>query len=273
MQEKLTWWQALLVASSVGTAALAAYSTFKAKEAAQTVLRSLEGPPDRKVSGPLVSVVIPTWNEAEYLANLLTSLQNQTYEPFEIIVADWSSTDGTREVAASFGAIVVDIPERGVGPARNAGAAVASGDFLLFLDADTILQPTLIEDLMMELLATGALLAHPRIVCYEDGIYPTVRWIWNTFSPHSYTTRAVLVRREAFDAVGGYKNVWREDLLLGKEISDLFGSEAIAYLPWAFCGTSTRRERAIQTGRMAATRAAKFGEWPEFPAVRDGIYY
>lgn len=266
-EAKLTWWQGLLVFATLSTAAVTVWSAWKAREAAEETLASLKGPPAEKVSGPLISVIIPTFNEADYLPNLLTSLKNQTYEPLEITVADWSSTDGTREVATSFGAKVVDVAERGVGPARNEGAKAARGDFLLFLDADTILEPNLVEELMVELLANDAALAHPKIAYYEDGIYPAARWFWNIWMPSYYTTRCVLIKREAFELTGGYPNIWREDLWLGRKVKELFGAEGIAYLPYTFCGTSTRRERAQLEGRV------KQGKAIDFPAVRDGIYY
>lgn len=85
----------------------------------------------------MLSIVIPTYNEEEYLPFLLRSIQGQTYKDYEIIVADASSTDKTREIAASFGARVVEGGKVAVG--RNAGAAAAKGENLLFLDADVVL--------------------------------------------------------------------------------------------------------------------------------------
>lgn len=86
----------------------------------------------------MLSIVIPTKNEEEYLPKLLASLRKQTLQPHEIIVADAWSTDKTRQIAEAFGASVVDggMP----GPGRNRGAVVANGDVLLFLDADVELQ-------------------------------------------------------------------------------------------------------------------------------------
>lgn len=88
----------------------------------------------------MLSIVIPTYNEEEYLPRLLASIRSQRFEEFEIIVADAKSTDRTRAVAARFGARVVDggMP----GPGRNLGAKAAKGDLLLFLDADVILPDT-----------------------------------------------------------------------------------------------------------------------------------
>ena len=267
MGEKLTWWRGLLVFSAVTIAGATVWSAVRGKGAATAALASLEGPPGERVSGPLISVVIPTWNEADYLGDLLTSLANQTYEPLEFIIADWNSTDETREVAASFGAKVVDVLERGVGPARNVGAAAATGEFLLFIDADNIFEPTLVEDLMVELLSRDTLITHPRIAYYEgSGMYHATRWMSAAVMPSHNTTRCVLIRREAFDATGGYPNIWREDLWLGAKVRELFGSGAIAYLPYAICATSTRREVARFQERWTPVKS------PYFPAVRNGIY-
>jgi glycosyltransferase involved in cell wall biosynthesis len=92
----------------------------------------------------MLTVVIPTKNEEAYLPRLLASIRKQTMQPAEIIVADAHSTDQTREIAASFGAKVV---EGGMpGPGRNRGAAHARTEYVLFLDADVELDdPTFIE--------------------------------------------------------------------------------------------------------------------------------
>lgn len=85
----------------------------------------------------MLSIVIPTYNEEEYLPRLLASIRSQRFSDLEIIVADASSTDRTRDIAAKFGAKVVEggLPGRG----RNLGAAAARGDLFVFLDADVVL--------------------------------------------------------------------------------------------------------------------------------------
>lgn len=83
-----------------------------------------------------ISIIIPTLNEAHQLPALLDALKSQTRVPDEIIVADAGSKDGTVELALGYGARVV--PGGMPGPGRNAGARAASGEILLFLDADVL---------------------------------------------------------------------------------------------------------------------------------------
>lgn len=90
-----------------------------------------------------LSIVIPTKNEEKFLPNLLSSLKKQSFQDFEVIVADANSSDKTRLIAKKFGAKVVDGGLPGVG--RNRGARVAKGDLLLFLDADVILPNDFLE--------------------------------------------------------------------------------------------------------------------------------
>jgi glycosyltransferase involved in cell wall biosynthesis len=97
---------------------------------------------------PRFSVVIPAYNAQATLGQQLTALEGQTYQPpFEVIVADNGSVDATVEVARSFegrlpGLRVIDAGERrGAAAARNAGARVASGEYLVFCDADDEVDP------------------------------------------------------------------------------------------------------------------------------------
>jgi glycosyltransferase involved in cell wall biosynthesis len=99
----------------------------------------------------MLSIVIPTKNEEDFLPLLLQSIRNQTVQPLEVIVADAKSTDATREIAMQFGCRVVDggMP----GPGRNRGAEAARGAYILFLDADVqLLDRRFIERTMGEIL-------------------------------------------------------------------------------------------------------------------------
>lgn len=112
-----------------------------------------------------VSVIVPTWNEAKYLPPLLASLRDQTKPPREILVADSGSEDGTAEVARAAGAIVLEGERKGPGEGRNRGAGAAHEDVLLFIDADCIAPPNLVE-------AVVAALDDPEVIGGATGFLP-----------------------------------------------------------------------------------------------------
>src|SRR5262245_39534070 len=90
---------------------------------------------------PLVSVVVPHYNDFENLAHCLESLRQQTYSEgcFEVLVADNNSEDGVARIKRIARDVrVVAAYEQGAGPARNAGAAAARGSRLAFIDSDCI---------------------------------------------------------------------------------------------------------------------------------------
>ncbi len=82
----------------------------------------------------ILSIIIPTYNEEEYLPLLLKSIKQQDFRDYEIIVADANSKDNTVKIAEEYGCIVVEGGMPAVG--RNNGAKVAKGEYLLFLDSD-----------------------------------------------------------------------------------------------------------------------------------------
>ncbi len=97
---------------------------------------------------PLVSVVIPAYNEEHYLANCLKSLQKQEIQvPYEIIVVDNGSTDATSRIAQSYKVKIVHESRRGRSFARQAGFEQAQGKYVLGTEADCIVPPEWMERL------------------------------------------------------------------------------------------------------------------------------
>lgn len=87
---------------------------------------------------PKISVVIPAYNEEDYLADCLTAVKNQTLAPHEIIVVDNNSTDNTAAIARSFAGVKIVFQETaGIAAARDAGFNTACGDIIVRTDADT----------------------------------------------------------------------------------------------------------------------------------------
>jgi glycosyltransferase involved in cell wall biosynthesis len=94
----------------------------------------------------LVSVVIPCYNQAEFLGQAIESVLAQTHRQFEIVVVDDGSSDGTAEVARGYEAVrCVSQRNQGQGAARNEGLRQISGEFVVFLDADDRLLPQAFE--------------------------------------------------------------------------------------------------------------------------------
>ena len=93
-------------------------------------------------SSPLVSVIIPFFNQAHFLRLAIESVLQQTYRHLELVVVDDGSTDNALEVAASYpGVKLIRQSNQGVSAARNAGFRASTGEFVVFLDADDLLLP------------------------------------------------------------------------------------------------------------------------------------
>ena len=97
---------------------------------------------------PAVSVIIPTYCEEDTIEGCLKSVVSQNFDcGIESIVVDSHSPDSTRQVAKRSADKVLDLQARGVGRARNAGARIAEGKILLFLDADTYLERDFVAEM------------------------------------------------------------------------------------------------------------------------------
>ncbi len=97
--------------------------------------------------GPLVSIVIPTYNYASYLPRAIGSCLAQSHGTIEIIVVDDGSTDDTREIVRGMGRGILYVfqENKGVSSARNTGLGLARGEFITFLDADDYLTADAVE--------------------------------------------------------------------------------------------------------------------------------
>ncbi|WP_062431463.1 bifunctional glycosyltransferase/CDP-glycerol:glycerophosphate glycerophosphotransferase [Herbidospora daliensis] len=113
---------------------------------------------------PVLSVVVPFHNVAEFLPRCLNSLAKQRFKSIEYVLVDDGSTDGSAVVAKEKAAAdprftLIEQENRGLGPARNAGARAARGTYLAFADGDDTLPRTAYASLVASLEATGSDLA------------------------------------------------------------------------------------------------------------------
>ena len=156
----------------------------------------------------MVSVIVPVWNDACCLENLLNWL---AAEPgvLEIMVIDAGSSDHTAEVASSFPGVRLISSVRGRGRQMNAGASAASGDVLLFLHADTIPLRGSIAGLP-DLLETRQADFGAYRVRFEPPVFLPQVFAWWTRFAFSWTCfgdQGIFVRREFFRESGGFPEI------------------------------------------------------------------
>ncbi len=115
-----------------------------------------------------VSIIIPAINEEKLLPSTLESVKTQTYRNLEVIVKDGLSDDKTVEIAKKNGAKVISLRDSSAGEARNQGAQLATGDILVFLDADTLMARDTVSKLVEDFRKYDAVLVFPRYLTREE---------------------------------------------------------------------------------------------------------
>lgn len=150
------------------------------------------------------SVIIPALNEERAIAGCVAAVR--ALDPaVQIIVADGGSADRTPELAAAAGALVARTP-RGRGPQCNAGAALATGEVLIFLHADTAL-PACAFPVLRELLADPEVAVAKFRLSFDarDWLLDiAARLMWWDSLLTSYGDQGIVIRRALFDEIGGF---------------------------------------------------------------------
>ncbi|WP_160164571.1 glycosyltransferase [Pedosphaera parvula] len=155
----------------------------------------------------MISIIIPAHNEEDYIGLTLNALNRQNYPNFETIVVANGCTDRTSAYALNNCSRLVVLSNKGLGISRNLGAKLAQGDILLFLDADTLLEPGALETIANKFTpdyAAGTLkgkpdnerFSHKTIYCVKNLIHRT--------GIHKGSAGAILCWREHFVATRGF---------------------------------------------------------------------
>jgi glycosyltransferase involved in cell wall biosynthesis len=217
---------------------------------------------------PSVSVVIPVLNGANTIANTLWALVRQARGPAktEIIVVDNGSTDNTREVVRQFDVRLLNETTRGPSAARNRGLHAASGDVILYTDADTLPTRSWLAELIDAFHDPGTVIAGGRVLGYPPKTaaerFMATYGIWepenNIFRPTFpfVPSLNLAVRRDAALKIGG----WDEDMFTGEDVD--FSYRILEQ----FAGAIAYREHAIlfhqhrQTADELRKQAWTYGE-------------
>ena len=156
------------------------------------------------MTNPLVSIVVTTKNEEKNIGNCLQSIEEQTYDNIELIVVDNGSTDRTNEISQQYTELVFDKgPERSV--QRNYGMInIAKGDYVMFVDADMICSPLLIENCVKHMQNADDLALHISEVILGTGYFSKVRRFERSFYDGTVIDGARFFKKDAFVQVGGF---------------------------------------------------------------------
>ncbi len=181
---------------------------------------------------PLFSIIVPTFNEEQLLPGLLESVRRQTFQDYEVIVADDRSTDLTQKIALGYGARVITNSGIGEYPSRNMAAKIAYGSVLIFTGADTLLP----RDLLSSVAAKFG--RDPRlagIYCptypYDAALWAKIEYtLWYTLTTLLYwitreanaSTAFFAMRTELFRETGGFHPTAFADSSLSRQLSRNF---------------------------------------------------
>lgn len=182
----------------------------------------------------MISVIIPTFNEEENIAQCLVSLSHQTIprNEYEIIVVDGGSKDRTCEIARKYADLVFTQTSKKVGGARNDGVMAAKGDIIATTDADCILPPDWIKRVAENFAADpGLAQLYGPVYPIEEGLRNKFSlFLANTFSRIGYYSRTfyytlgcnTAFRKDAFIQAGGYRCIDAgDDLEIAMRLNDL----------------------------------------------------
>ncbi len=209
----------------------------------------------------LISVIVPAFNEERLLGESLRQVQAAMTAfarrgwSTELIVCDNNSTDRTAEVARGTGAQVIFEPINQIGRARNRGASAATGDWLIFIDADSHPSAELFDDVATQI-ASGQCLAGGSTIRLEAG-YPTgnlITALWNMASRRLRWMAGsfIFCDAAAFRKLGGFDtNLFAsEELELSKRLKSLARAERkrIVILHRHPILTSARKMHLYSTG-------------------------
>lgn len=179
---------------------------------------------------PLVSIIIPAYNEEDYIAQCLKSITAQSYKPLEIIIIDDGSSDKTTEVVKKFKVEVLKQNHKGPGSARNLGASHAKGEILVFVDSDMTFDKNFVTDLTSPILKgeTIGTFSKNEMNANSKNVWSTCwninrNWPRDRLIPLDYPNispvfRAIL--KTKFDGVGGFSTTgeYTDDWSLSRKL-------------------------------------------------------
>ena len=154
----------------------------------------------------MISVIVPAHNEEAYLLETLRALEQQRYPRYEVIVVANGCSDATAAVARNHCDRLIVVSQKGISLSRNLGARLALGDLLLFLDADTILEPDALKVIYRQFTrkhAAGTLKARPSPARVGYLLLYFFKNLMHWAKFHKGSVGVILCWKDYFEATGG----------------------------------------------------------------------
>ena len=200
----------------------------------------------------MISIVIPAHNEEAYLPRTLEALKRQNYPNFETIVVANGCTDATVEVARDRCKRLIVLSQKNLGVARNLGARMAKGDLLVFLDADTLLEPMTLRIIAQKFQpgdAAGTIKGEPDRSSPGYCFLYALKNFTHRTALHCGSSGLILCWKKDFEKIGGF-----DEGLEVRENSELIWRlkklGAYRYIGDVTATTSMRRYQQEGLGRM-----------------------
>jgi len=201
----------------------------------------------------MISVIIPAHNEEKYIGPTLDALQQQDYGWFETVVVANGCTDKTAEAARSRCHRLILLSQKSLCVARNLGARMAKGEILVFLDADTLLEPAALKVVAQQFtrnFSAATLKGRPDIERFQYKFVYFLKNLTHRTGFHRGSSGVIICWREHFIKTGGF-----DERLEVRENSELiwrlrkFGN--YRYIDDVAATTSMRRYAQHGWGRIA----------------------
>jgi glycosyltransferase involved in cell wall biosynthesis len=243
---------------------------------------------------PIVSVIIPAYNCAQFLSETLDSVLRQSFADYEIIIVDDGSKDNTLAVIEEYerSGNIRGVSQKNKGPAaaRNVGIKIARGVYCAFVDADDLMMPERLSRQVQALEANKApgLVYTDLMTFNEEGIvhrtkkefiHPYAGWVLDRLLITNFiTTSTVMVRKKCFESVGLFDEAKDmrgvEDYKMWLQISEKYPVEYIdaPLVRYRYHSNSLSANRTLNN--LAGLNVVKgfWGEHPEYKNRKQRLY-